>query len=217
MKSMESIESTSAALNERMYRFDQLPGASASVIAEAAYSDIHIDRNSVNYLLFGGVGMAGAIAVVVGAVTTAQVLPGWLARVGIAVSRDAILVPVLAGVIAAAWILTSKHAKWQARRRLAALSVPQHRARDAVAALRAVLPAHLSLLDQNLQSASERMLKVYATGNMELAYMLSALLNDAFGAAAFVSLGASSPAIGQGLAELRAALAALGRPDYRAA
>lgn len=214
---MTSMKSTSAVLKERMDYFDQLPGASVSVIADAAVSDMRRPRRTVNYLLFGWIGIAGAIALVVGAVTMAQVLPAWLARFGVSVSRDALLIPVLIGVIAGAWIGTVKYARWQTLRRLAALSAPHRRARDAVAALRASLPAGQSLLDQNLQSASERMLKVYATGNAELGYMLSALLHDAFGAAAFASLGALSPVLGLRLAELQAALAALARPCARTA
>jgi hypothetical protein len=209
---MEAMTSTSAVLNEYMHRFDQLPGAGVSVIADAAGRDLEIDGNAVNYLLFGWIGMAGAIALVAGALILAQALPAWLARLGISLGRDAILVPLLVGVVAAAWIGTLRYARWQGARRLAALDAPQRRAREAVAALRATLPAQLSLLDQNLCSASERMLKVYASGNAELAYRLSATLHDAFGAAAFVSLGASAPEVGQRLAALRAALAALCRP-----
>ncbi|RSZ59887.1 hypothetical protein HF313_14255 [Massilia atriviolacea] len=214
---MTSIESTSAVLNEGMHRFDQLPGASASIIADAALSDIRLRPTSANFLFFGWIGMAGAVALVVGAVTMAQVLPAWLARSGIVVSRDALLVPVLIGVIAGAWIATIRYARWQTERRLAALSAPQQRAREAVAALRASLPPELSLLGQNLQSASERMLKVYATGNAGLGHRLSSTLHDVFSSAAFVALGAASPVLDRRLEELREALAVLVHARERAA
>lgn len=130
-----SVESASAVLNACMYRFDQLPGASASAIADAVASDIRDRTNTVNYLFFGVAGMAGAVALVVGALALAQAAPAWLARFGMSVGRDAILAPMLIGVIAGSWIATIQYARWQTGKRLAALSAPQHRARDAVAAL----------------------------------------------------------------------------------
>lgn len=92
-----SMASTSVVLNECMYRFDQLPGASASAIADAAASDIRYRTNTVNYLFFGVAGLTGAVVLVVGALALAQAAPVWLAPFGMTVDRDAILAPISAG------------------------------------------------------------------------------------------------------------------------
>ncbi|NHZ80870.1 hypothetical protein F2P44_16540 [Massilia sp. CCM 8695] len=186
-----------------MHDFDQLPGASASVIADAASGDLA--WRSANFRLFRLLAFVAIAALL----WVALALPAWLGRFGIAVDGNALLAPTLVIAIAGIWIAAWKHRKSQARARLAVLTAQQHRARDAVEALRASLPADCSMLGQNLASVSARMLKVYATGDAQLALALSTMLLEVLASPAFASLGSACPPVRARLDTLRAALCAL--------